>query len=562
MPTAYVQGYNPIANNDFSAGLNLRDKSDAVKPNEAIDLLNVTFTDRGAVRQRDGLTDLTQSDLSARVNSMGTYQNVAGLRQLVAALDNGDLVAVGQDGNPVSSIGSLSGAPCTFARFGSPTLEYLYIANGVDTIHRWDGTNWADGSVIATVNGTGGQPMPRAGSVCVTAQAPGATSSNNANNRLVATAFGTQTNAGPGGTATSPSHVYFSNPGQPEVFETDGATVGSTLRGRNFMVLTPGDGEQILACCSWRELTFIFKETKFFVIWGESTNTDGTPLFNYREVVNQAGLAGRHMLAVGRDGVYFANNIGVYRTTGGEPELISDLLKPMWSQDPDVYFRSEPINLAAYDKTRALWHRERFYLAVPTGTSLVNDRLLSYDINYKWWTLYDLPASALASFQAASIPELTLAYSTAKAWPARIGRLPLGTETDRGETIVSRWRHGFTDDGESVQRTQREVKIWGQGALTVSVSVDFQLNAQSTEDVVLGVGARWPLDGAGTWDDWILGIGGKWPGSRQNADALARNISARGTVFSHEFQNSASSPVWSMQRFARHMRETREASIR
>src|ERR1044072_673525 len=98
--------------------------------------------------------------------------------------------------------------------------------------------------------------MPKAGSIAVTAMESGSASSSNANNRLIATAFGTLTTAGPGGTVTSPSHVYFSNAGQPEVWETDGASG----RNRNFIVLTPGDGEQIMAAVSWRELVFIFKE--------------------------------------------------------------------------------------------------------------------------------------------------------------------------------------------------------------------------------------------------------------------------------------------------------------
>ena len=51
---AYTNGYNPFQFTDLSGGLNLRDKSDAVGEKEAVDLLNVTFTERGAVRQRDG----------------------------------------------------------------------------------------------------------------------------------------------------------------------------------------------------------------------------------------------------------------------------------------------------------------------------------------------------------------------------------------------------------------------------------------------------------------------------------------------------------------------------
>jgi hypothetical protein len=57
---AYVSGYQATSFKDFSGGLNLRDKADTVGESEAIDLLNVDFTERGAIRQRDGFDDLTR----------------------------------------------------------------------------------------------------------------------------------------------------------------------------------------------------------------------------------------------------------------------------------------------------------------------------------------------------------------------------------------------------------------------------------------------------------------------------------------------------------------------
>jgi hypothetical protein len=44
----FASGYKQVTFKDFSGGLNLRDKSDAVGEKEAIDLLNVTYTERGA----------------------------------------------------------------------------------------------------------------------------------------------------------------------------------------------------------------------------------------------------------------------------------------------------------------------------------------------------------------------------------------------------------------------------------------------------------------------------------------------------------------------------------
>jgi hypothetical protein len=71
---------------------------------------------------------------------------------------------------------------------------------------------------------------------------------------------------------------------------------------------------------------------------------------------------------------------------------------------------------------------ERFYLAVPTGASTVNDRVLVYDTQHQWWSLYDVPAAALASFRSEDAPEVHFGY--ASPLPQRVGRLTLAA-TDR-----------------------------------------------------------------------------------------------------------------------------------
>jgi hypothetical protein len=67
---AYTAGYKPFSFTDFSGGLNLRDKADAIGDKEAMDVLNVTFTERGAIRQRDGYRTSRQADLTNRPDSL------------------------------------------------------------------------------------------------------------------------------------------------------------------------------------------------------------------------------------------------------------------------------------------------------------------------------------------------------------------------------------------------------------------------------------------------------------------------------------------------------------
>ena len=248
----------------------------------------------------------------------------------------------------------------------------------------------------------------------------------------------------------------------------------------------------------------------------------------------------------------------MYRTTGGDPVLLSDIIAPMWTQDPDVYFQSEPINLARMDLPRALWHMERFYLAVPTGASDHNNRVLVYDTQHEWWSLYDMPMSALASFRSGARPELHFGYSTG---PARVGHQPLGAVTDRDQPITSRWRSGWADYGIAQQRTLRETKLWGSGAVIIAFSVDFNRTLGPQVDTPLGFTLDWPQVMAGTWDDWLSLNSGLWPGAGQISVAMVRRA-VRGSLFSTQFQNSPSSPAWAVHRVARHLREVREPSIR
>jgi hypothetical protein len=75
------------------------------------------------------------------------------------------------------------------------------------------------------------------------------------------------------------STVMFSNAGQPESYTAT-----------NFVQLTPGDGESIRGVCNFGNQIFVFKESKFFVFTGPSTNSAGQPIFNYRIVNSGIGI--------------------------------------------------------------------------------------------------------------------------------------------------------------------------------------------------------------------------------------------------------------------------------
>lgn len=518
--------YSVFPFGQFSGGLNLRDKADVVKDSEAIDLLNVEFSEVGAIRQRDGYVELTASALTNRVDSLAPFYKADGTKQLLAGCGT-RLEAINTSGAVVASATGLTSGPWVFARFAAPGSEFAYAGNGVDTVRRWDGTNWT-----APAN------MPKSG--CLTALS-GAKS-----NRLVSTGYGTGATSGPTASTSNPSRVHFSGAGTPE-----------TWGANDFVDLTPGDGEQVMAAVTWQDRVFVFKESKFFVFGNESVDSDGTPQFNYYMVDTGVGLAARQAIAVGRDGVYFMSRQGVYVTNGSAPASLSEIIEPFWVGSPEVYFLSSTVNQAQISLCRLAWHKEKLYLSVPTGTATANDRMLVHDLRRAWWSLWDIPGSAVASWRKGDQPELHFGYSSGAN---KIGRVSAGSTDDVSVAITSRWRSGWGDYGQSVVKTMREAKVWGTGAVAVNFSKDFERSSVQTAVATFGATGTW-ADGTDSADTWGDGTGSDtWGGAGQVAPALVRK-GVRANVFSTEFVSTASSPSWSVHRVSKHLRERRVPSV-
>src|SRR5216110_3074890 len=121
---------------NFAGGLNVRDKADVVNETEAIDLLNVEFTEHGAIKQRDGYVDLTGSALTNAVDSLGVFYAASGTKHIVAGCGT-RLEGINTAGTVVASATGLAGGPYNFARFAAPTTELVYAANGTDTIYKY-----------------------------------------------------------------------------------------------------------------------------------------------------------------------------------------------------------------------------------------------------------------------------------------------------------------------------------------------------------------------------------------------------------------------------------------
>lgn len=514
--------YTPYPFQGFGAGLDLISKPDAIDPASCIDALNVLFGERGAIADRPGYDNLG-SALTNRVGSLEAFYTTSGTRQLLAGCGT-RLEGLSSAGAVVASATGLTNAVWDFARFGQPNAEVAYAGNGSDTLRKWNGSEWS--APTATVDGGGAKAMPKAGALCV----------DPSNNRLVCSGFSTTT-GGPNGKVSSPSHVYFSEAGDPEKYESTA-----------FIQLTPGDGERVQAVIAWKEFVFAFKETKFFVVDQTGVDPEGKPEFDYRPVDSKAGLASPRAIVAHPTGVYFMARNGVYRTTGQEPELISSLVEPIWSGDVSPFYTGGTLAHGSITNCAMGTWEDRIYLAFPSAEA--NNRVLVYDPQYEWWALYALPASSFASFRVANNEELVFGYASGTN---SVGRHAPSFGNDDGTAITSRWRSGWFDLENPDVKTIRSSKIWGTGEVGMGIDSNFTINPGVIEALDMSGSTGSTFEGTGTWEGE-----GYFEDTTTDLVEEYRGISEEGTTFSVFLESEES---WSLHRLEHLVRETRDPDI-
>ncbi len=436
----------PVPFTSFGKGLNLVDAPGLVDFDWAVDALNVTFSRRGSVKQRGGYAAFSGL-LTNQPDSLSQFYKAAGTKRLLVG--NGSRIDVlDTAGTSVANTTAPTASPHYFTRFGGPTIEAIYVANGTDQVRRYDTTGG-----FTTPAGLAGQTgkflaVTPTSNRLVVARESGTTAGNN------------------------PSSVNFSNAGAPETFTAT-----------SFIDLDPGDGDAITGIIPWESQVLIFKERKTFVHWGESTDSTGLPVFEVRKADSRVGLVAPRAVSATPFGVFFLSRDGVYLYSGGQPRRVTDNIEPFFTGDVPIYFQSQPINQGAITAAASCWHDNRLYIAVPTGGSTTNNAMLVHDPAVGWWSLYDMPAAAMVSFEVSSSPELVFARSdTSKT----VGRHQTGaasysademtTAGTGGSAITSRWRSGWSDAGSPAEKEIHQMELYGTGSCTVTAFQDFRLS--------------------------------------------------------------------------------------
>lgn len=480
-------------------GLNLVSDALDLGVSDAVDLLNVDFDRQGVLRTRNG---------SGKFNG-NTLSGVGYQALFPSPLNGGELLAVrpGSGGvdkvstaGVVANVGAITaGWALGSAVLGTPTSTIVYLpfvaSSGTsgNTIVKYDGSTVSTGT---------GKPLH-------VATWP-------VSNRLVQGGYFAAADS-PSGANGSRHTVFFSDPGAPDTFGAN-----------NFVTLRPGDGEVISAIVPFRDLLFVFKQSAMFVFYGESIDSTGNPIFNYRRVdlpepvvdpLLSIGSRLPRFAITGPDAVYYSTPRGIYRTTGGVPELLTSAISPMFSSDTtnvstSVSAGTSPVSLS--------WANDRLIGAYTSVAGSVR-QIVWHAPTAKWtiWTLAGascftvLPAAGVGSL----VRDLVFFTNGNDIWVMS----PAFT-TDNGVAITWSFTTGYSNAGGYFRQ-----RIISSGERKRHFKTDIEGSGTVTHQV-LALNAR-PTDQADPGGSVALGT----------APAIARGSrrrGVRGTYFAHKLSGT------------------------
>lgn len=445
---------------DFSGGLHLDEGGTyLIEDSECQDCLNVTATDRGALKKRAGFLAMSSLSTAAPTQLLESAHTLFPVN-----LANESLLAVG----PVSPGGAsdrivkvttagtastlksslAAGARWEFAQGPeSGTEGPIYGLNGVDDPQEYDGVSsmgdWsahtADGTPI-----TPGSPHP----------AKGCTILFYALDKFWATG--------------DPAH-----PGR--VWSTGVTPTGTPLPDpcnwdSDFIDdVDPADGQEMTGVNKVGPYVVFTKNRKTYVV----SDAQGRA---YRQISSTIGCcSNRSMVETEKGLIFLSEDVGVCITDGTEIRVISEKIAPLLREIADN-------NAVAIRNACATYHQGSYYLSLPR-TSNENELILEYQVDAGSWWVHSAAASDFALLDPSGTPRL---YSAAPGANRLDQAFAPNTWADNGAYYGSYWKGPFWVWGNPhVNKRINQLRADGRGSWDLFATERFGEDYEKLDYVIL-----------------------------------------------------------------------------
>ena len=142
-----------------------------------------------------------------------------------------------------------------------------------------------------------------------------------------------------------------------------------------FLDVRSYDGSKIIAMKVIFNSVVIFKNKSAYKIYGSSPS-------NYQlvDLFSCNGAIADKSICVGNNGAYFLNNDGIYYYDGTNTTLVSQKIKNIIGR----------MNKNYANKSVAIYHNNKYYLAIPTDGSENNNTLIEFNTMNNSFMTYDI----------------------------------------------------------------------------------------------------------------------------------------------------------------------------
>ncbi len=350
-----ISDFQKVGVSDYSGGQNSNDYADKISENQGAYVANAVIKNKGQIYTRQGQALFNKDTQSSAFNGVSRFDPSSALSYMMAA--SGTSVVSSLPASTSWSIVNTTpltpGLSTTFIQANN----LFFTLNGANPTSWWDGASW-------TVGGTWpGSASP-----------PTATTAAWLNNYLFLA-----------GNSTNPDWVYVSDSLTPQSYQAN-----------QVIKIQSGDGQPIEKLEPYRTGDImIYKSRSIYDlnISGVDSTCSPQPIcqWSYTALTKDVGtLSPRSVVSLGNDQWFLSSApFGVRSVTRSQFDktFVNLISQPI--QDIFDGTGTRILNTVQVAKAAGVYFDNKYLLAIPTGSSTVNDLVVVYDFITSSWYLID-----------------------------------------------------------------------------------------------------------------------------------------------------------------------------